>query len=302
MSARTLALNWSIDGSDGAAFLLVVGMLAITYLAAAAHGNRHDRRGRRWPARRTICFLSGLLALVVDLYSGIGIEADTRLSVHMLEHMLIWMVVAPLIVAGAPVRLAFYSLPRSRRRTLARLLHSPVVRAVTGPLGSVVLYAIVLLVTHLPAVYGLALENTYVHESEHALYLITSVLVWAPILAVDPLPHRLSPRARIACMGACMVPMAVVAGWLASAPQPVYGHYLQALGPRTLADQRLAAMIMLAAGLPTFLAPLWGLPRTSLAWIRRLLRSRVHSGVAALTDNTQSRPELNRVGADPEIG
>ena len=78
--------------------------------AAAAIGSRRDRRERRWPRRRTACFVAGLAVLVVDLYSGIGTEADVRLSVHMVEHMLMWVVVAPLLAAGAPVRLAFFAL------------------------------------------------------------------------------------------------------------------------------------------------------------------------------------------------
>ena len=143
-----------------------------------------------------------------------GTEADQRLSVHMVEHMVMWLVVAPLLAAGAPVRLAFYALARSGRRTLGRCLRSRPVSVVTGPVGSVSLFSTVLLVAHLPAVYGLALSNDYVHEIEHGLFLITSLLVWAPIIGVDPLPHRPAPRGQMACMLACMVPMAVVAAWL----------------------------------------------------------------------------------------
>src|SRR5690242_1742260 len=109
MSLRALALTWSIDGPVAATFLTLVAAAGTAYVAAAAHGSRHDRRGRGWPRRRTVCFLAGLGVLVIDLYSGIGTEADTRLSVHMLEHMVLWVLVAPLLAAGAPVRLAFYS-------------------------------------------------------------------------------------------------------------------------------------------------------------------------------------------------
>ena len=87
-------------------------------------GERRDRRRRRWPLRRTGCFLAGLALLVVDLYSGIGSEADVRLSAHMVEHMVMWVLVAPLLAAGAPVRLAFFALGRTGRRRLARGLHS----------------------------------------------------------------------------------------------------------------------------------------------------------------------------------
>ena len=52
-----------------------------------------------------------------------------------------------------------------------------------------------------------------------------------------------------------MLPMAVIAAWLGAAPDPVYGHYLGTLGPAAIHDQRLAAMIMLAAALPAFWVP-----------------------------------------------
>jgi cytochrome c oxidase assembly factor CtaG len=232
--------------------LVAVG---VTYLGAAARGRRLDRRGRRWPWHRTACFLAGLGVLGIDLYSGIGTGADTRLSVHMLEHMVMWVIVAPLLVAGAPVRLALFALPRAGRRRLGRCLRSPAVAAVTSPGGSVALFSAVLLVTHVPAIYGLALTNDYVHEAEHALYLLTAVLVWAPLLGIDPLPHRPGSGGQFACMVACMVPMGMIAVWLDVAASPVYGHYLSSLGPAALHDQREAATIMWVGCLAAFAVP-----------------------------------------------
>lgn len=255
MSLRALALNWRIDGPDATAFLALVAAIGTLYLLAAARGNSRDRRGRRWPRGRSVCFIAGLGVLVVDLYSGIGAQADERLSAHMLEHMVIWVIAAPLLAAGAPVRLAFYSLPRRGRRTLARWLHSSIVSAITAPTGSILLFSAALMVTHIPAIYGLALINPDVHEVEHGLYLLTSLLVWAPLLGVDPLPHRPGPRGRLACMAACMLPMIAIAVWLGTASDAVYSQYLHALGARALADQHLAATIMWAGGLPAFIAP-----------------------------------------------
>lgn len=264
MSPRALALDWTLDGPVGSAFLVMVVAIGAVYLAAAAHGRRQDRRGRRWPRGRTACFLGGLAVLVIDLYSGIGTAADVRLSDHMLEHMLMWVVVAPLLAAGAPVRLALYALPRTGRRRLGRCLRSPVVGAVTGPAGCVTLFAAVLLVTHLPAIYGLALSNDYIHEAEHGAYLLTSLLVWAPVIGVDPLPHRPGPRGRLACMIVCMVPMVLVAVWLTIASHPVYGRYAASLGPAALRDQRLAATIMWVGGLPALAVPVLG--RLRIPW------------------------------------
>ncbi|MGA2013464.1 MAG: cytochrome c oxidase assembly protein [Solirubrobacteraceae bacterium] len=257
MSVHALVSDWSVDGSAGVAFAVALAAAGFLYLMAAAVGTHRDRRARRWPWRRSACFLAGLAVLAIDLYSGIGTEADTRLSAHMLEHMIMWLVVAPLLAAGGPVRLALFALPREGRRTLGRWLHSRALTALTGPIGSVSVFSAVLLVSHIPAVYGLTLRSDGVHELEHGLYLGSALLLWAPLLGVDPLPHRPGPRGQAACTIACMLPMAGLALWLLSAPSPVYAHYLGTLGGGALADQRLAGAIMLFGGVPAFaLAPL----------------------------------------------
>ncbi len=89
-------------------------------------------------------------------------------------------------------------------------------------------FSAVLLVTHVPAVYGLALTNDTVHEAEHAAYLATALLMWAPLLGVDPLPHRVGPRGQAACLTACMAPMLLVGAWLGLEPHAVYHHYVAA--------------------------------------------------------------------------
>src|SRR5947209_14492683 len=171
MTLHGLLSDWSMDGATGAVFLALVGALGLLYLAAARRGERRDRRRRPWPARRTGFFLGGLALLAVDLYSGIGSAADERLSAHMVEHMVMWVIVAPLLAAGAPVRLAFFALARPGRRRLAGALHSRVVSTLARPTVSVAVFSAALILTHIPAVYGLALSNDYVHEAEHALYL-----------------------------------------------------------------------------------------------------------------------------------
>jgi putative membrane protein len=256
MTLHGLLFDWSMDGATGAVFLVLVVALGLVYVAAARHGERRDRRRRPWPVRRTSCFLGGLALLAVDLYSGIGSAADEQLSAHMVEHMVMWVMVAPLLAAGAPVRLALFSLGRTGRGRLARALHSDVVSTLTRPTVSVAVFSAALILTHIPAVYGLALSNDYVHEAEHALYLTTALLVWVPLLGVDPFPHRAGPRGQFGCMLACMVPMLLIAVWLGAAGHVVYAHYLDGQGvPAALHDQRVAATIMWAGGLPAFLVP-----------------------------------------------
>jgi cytochrome c oxidase assembly factor CtaG len=255
MSLRALALDWSLEGSVGIAFLVLCIAAGGAYASAAAIGSRRDRRRRQWPRARTACFCGGLAVLIVDLYSGIGTQADVRLSAHMVEHMVMWVVVAPLLAAGAPIRLAFFALDRGGRRRLAGWLHSAPLVALTSPVGSVTLFSVVVLGTHVPAVYGLALRNDTAHQAEHALYLFSALLMWAPLLGVDPLPRRLGARGQAACLATCMAPMLLVGAWLGLESHAVYHHYVVGLGPAALHDQRLAATIMWAGGLPAFALP-----------------------------------------------
>jgi putative membrane protein len=243
--------EWELDGTIGLLFSLLTVAIGIVYLVAAAVGRRRDRRSRRWPLGRTACFLGGLALLLIALDSGIGAGADEHLSDHMVEHMLIWLAVAPLLVAGAPIRLALFATGSVGRRRLARALHSEPVRWVTGPIVSTALFATVVVATQIPAVFDLTLENDLVHVAEHAAYLFTAVLVWAPLIGADPLPHRLGIGGRCWCVAACMLAMAAIAVWLLTAGSPVYGPYQEALGTAAaLHDQRLAGLIMLAAAIP----------------------------------------------------
>jgi putative membrane protein len=252
---------WELDGTLGLLFSALTVAVGVAYLAAAEIGRRRDRRRRRWPLGRTGCFLGGLAVLLVAVDSGIGAEADDYLSAHMVEHMLIWLAAAPLLVAGAPVRLALFALGRRGRRRLSTALHSRAVLALTGATLSTVLFSTVVVVSHIPAVYELTLEDGLAHIAEHALYLLTACLVWAPLIGADPLPHRLGPSGRCLCVLACMVPMAAIAIWLLAAGAPLYEPYQAALGPSAaLDDQRLAGLIMLAAGIPALALALVSLP------------------------------------------
>jgi cytochrome c oxidase assembly factor CtaG len=254
MSLRTLALDWQIDPS-ASALLAQLAAVAALYLAAAWQGNR--RRPPRSPLAHAAHHLlpRGPGRRGDRSVLGIGTQADTRLSAHMLEHMILWPIVAPLIAAGAPVRLGFHSLSRPGRRRLARCLRSRPVSALTSPVGAVSVFSAVILLTHIPAIYGRALSNELLHETEHALYLLTALLIWVPVIGADPLPHPPRSRGQVVCMIACMLPMLLISIWLATAGKPLYGHYVAQLGPQALHDQRLAATIMWAGTLPALAIP-----------------------------------------------
>jgi putative membrane protein len=197
-------------------------------------------------ASRLALLGSGLAVLIVALLPPLDAAADRQLSVHMLQHLLIVFVAAPLIVAGAPVRLALRTLPREGRDALVRLLHSRVARAIGHPLVAWSIFAAVMLGTHIPAFYDLALRVPAVHAGEHALYLWAALIFWAPLIAVDPLPHRLSSIGAVLYMLTAMIPMTIVGVWLLTAGSVVFTHYAAYSG--ALSDQHAGGVVMWLGG------------------------------------------------------
>jgi putative membrane protein len=205
--------------------------------------------------------------LVVAVLPGVDTAADRQLSIHMVQHLLIIFVAAPLIVAGAPVRLALRTLPPGGRVALGRLLNSRVVHALGHPVVAWSIFAVVLLGTHLPAVYDFALDHPVAHAGEHALYFWAALIFWAPLIAVDPVPHRLSAGGAVFYTITAMVPMTLVGVWLLSSETVVYAHYAPHAG--ALADQHNGAVVMwLAGGLAMIAATL------IVAWLALLREER----------------------------
>jgi putative copper resistance protein D len=209
----------------------------------------HLTRGR-WPRRRTASFLAGMACLLLALQSGIDTFADRMLSVHMVQHMLLLLVVPLLLLGGRPVILLLRALPPPHRRRLVDLLGRA--RPLTRPLCCLAFFYAVLLLTHLPAFYDATLRHPAVHDLEHVLYLLAGLLIWWPLLDVDPVPvHRLGGLARLAYAIATMLPMALVGAWLDRQPALAYAPYAgpaQSLHISALTDQANAGAIMWVAG------------------------------------------------------
>jgi cytochrome c oxidase assembly factor CtaG len=218
--------------------------LALPLAAALAYA-LGARRAGGWPRARTLAWAAGVAALALALSPPLHAWADARLSGHMVQHLLLTMVAAPLLVAGAPVRLALRGLERRGRRRLAGVLHSPAARVLAQPATGWAAFTAVLVGTHLVTpLYDLAVRDPAAHAIEHLAYLTVALLYWAPLVAADPLPVRLGSAGRLAWLLASMPPMGLVGAWLLSGPvrYPVYA------APGALADQREAASIMWAGG------------------------------------------------------
>ena len=154
--------------------------------------------GAPWPTGRSTAFFGGLALILLALQSPVDVYSEVFLWVHMIQHLLLSMVVAPLLLLGAPITLALRASPsRARRRFLLPVLHSVPVVALSNPLVAWLLFAGVMVGAHFSPLYEAALENPWIHDVEHMLFLASGLLFWWPVVARDPSRWRMSHPVRL---------------------------------------------------------------------------------------------------------
>jgi len=209
-------------------------------------------------------FAAGLAATAVALVSPLDAVAGGLLVAHMVQHMLLILVAAPLLAAGAPGLALLLALPPWSRRRLARLrLSAPVAaarRLADAPVVAWSLHVAAIWLWHLPAVYGAALVSAPVHALEHASFLGTAWLFWRLVLSPDP-RRRLAPGLRMLLVFVTALPTNLLGALLTFAPNPLYAGQSAAAarwGLTALSDQQLAGVVMWVPADVAYLAVLCG--------------------------------------------
>jgi putative copper resistance protein D len=288
-SFPSVLLEWRFDPTAIVPLVLVAALYAwaVRRVDAAHPGNRH-------PAHRTWLFMAGLVAIAVALTSPIEAYEGLLFSVHMIQHMLLELVAAPLLLAGAPITLALrVSSPRVRRGLLA-VLQSRVVHVISFPVIAWVLFAAVNWGWHFSTLYDQALENDLLHYFQHATFLGAALLFWWPAIGADPSPWRLPHPMRLFYLFLAMPQNSFLGVALLQTSTVLYPHYVtngRTWGPSPLEDQHLGGVLMWVMGDMAFLA---GMAVVVALWVRyeerrtsrldaRLAAERAASGEEAWT-------------------
>jgi Predicted membrane protein len=272
-TAASLLLGWTFEPLPTLGIAVAVGwwLWAVRRVDSLHPGNRV-------PRRRTVAFLGGMAALAFALVSGIGRYDTALFSVHMVQHVLLMLVAAPLVVLAAPVTLALrLSSSETRHRWLLPILHSHVVHFMAHPVTAWVMFAAMMWATHFSPLFNASLEDPLIHDLEHFLFLTGALLFWLPAVALDPAPWRMSHPARIGYLFTQMTQNTFLAVVILNATSVLYPHYATLVRPwgiAALEDQRLAAGIMWIAGDAIFLAAIMA---AVAGWMRAEARDEARS-------------------------
>jgi len=232
--------------------------------SVALHGSHAQWDRWLW---RGIYFLIAIFIILLGTSAPIDILSSRLLWVHMIQHLLILVVMAPLLVASAPLLPLWLGLPRRARRLVrsSAILNagSPFHRLghwLRQPVISCILLIVGTWVWHLPALYDLALTNAAIHDwCEHATFLVVSFFFWTQVIPSPPLRPRLGYLGRAGCVGIAILQNVILAVLIGFAQVPLYAPYAHlALAPgglSALQDQQLGAGMMWVFGdLPLVIA------------------------------------------------
>ena len=280
LASRGWLHHWSFE--PWAVVLLVSSGALYTFGVRRLWRNAGAARGLS--RGQVASFAAGWLSLVVALVSPLDALGDRLFSAHMVQHELLMIVAAPLLVVGRPLAAWAWAVPQPGLRAVGGWLRSPawsaLWRVLTNPLAAWTLHPLALWIWHVPAFFESALQNAGWHVLQHASFLITALLFWWTVLGRDQRSRTSAGLATI-YLFTTMLHTGLLGALLTFASSPLYPAYLASAGTfgiDPLEDQQLGGLVMWVPGGLAYLA-------AGLAAAARLL-----SPPVARTGPTHSAP------------
>lgn len=262
--------------------MILLAVPAMWYATGVRALWRAAGRGHGVTGLRVVSFAGGIATLAIALLSPIDELADALFSAHMVQHLLLIMVAAPLWVLGNPLLPMLFALPCDIRHGLGRwwMRNASLRRSVhfiTTPGVVLVAHMGALWFWHFPVPYQAALGNASLHAAEHLSFFLTALLFWWVV--VTPMGRRRAsePAAIFMVVGTLMQSGVLGAMlMLARAPwYPAHGPATRAWGRTLLEDQQLAGLLMWIPGTVVYVTAAAVL---FVAWMRRDERGAGRSG------------------------
>ena len=232
------------------------GLVAALVVAAYAYarGARRLRDGagpRALPAWHIVMFAAGWAAVAGAMLPPLRDATESSLAAHMVQHELLIVIAAPLLVVGrAPVAM-LWALPQSVRARARAVLSAAGPRFMRHTLASpLVVWSIaaaLFWMWHVPPVFKTALESEALHAVEHLCFFGGALASWW--VALHGRYGRLGYGAAALWLFVTALHSSLLGGLLTVSPRLWYGMPAGELVPlRALEDQQLAGLLMWVPG------------------------------------------------------
>jgi cytochrome c oxidase assembly factor CtaG len=202
--------------------------------------------------RQGLLFAAGWLVLAGAVVSPLHEAGEHSFAAHMLEHELLMLIAAPLLVLSDPLPVMLWAFPAPARRSLGGLARLTAVRAfwrwLTAPAVATLLQAAALWLWHMPGLFDRALASEGWHVAQHLSFLVSALLFWSAVMP----GRRGNPMLAALCLFATSLISGALGAMMAFSTSPWYAGYsalgLAPFGLTPAEDQQLAGLLMWIPG------------------------------------------------------
>jgi putative membrane protein len=199
---------------------------------------------------RLAAFMSALFSVWAAVASPLATLDHQSLTVHMMKHLLLMTVAAPLVLAGAPALTLVCALPRLFIKSYPPLASLPA-RWLKNCLGHPALCWLAgtaaVIGWHLPVVFQWGMRFQGMHVLEDVSFLVAGLLFWWPLVQSSPVAPRSSRWLLALYLFFAMLPCDILSAFLVFCNRLVYPFYLstpQLFRLSPLEDQECAGALM----------------------------------------------------------
>jgi len=198
-------------------------------------------------------FTSGLLSVWIAIASPLAMLDHELLLIHMVQHIVLMAVSAPLILLGEPTLPLLHGLPQSFvQGALGPCLRwSPmrrVGRILSHPAFCWIAATITVIGWHVPAVFELGLRSHWWHLVQNISFLVSGLLFWWPVIQPYPSVSRWPRWSVPLYLFLATLPCDALSAFLAFCDRVVYRSYLfehhRPFDISPLQDQEWAGVLM----------------------------------------------------------
>ncbi len=251
MVLHSAKFTWNFEPWFFVPFIVV----AILYVVGLVNIWRHAGMGRGLRVLSSLCFLGAFLTAGFIFISPLDTLSEELFSAHMVQHMLLILVAAPLLLKSEIPLALLWSFPRRWAQSIGHGIHASnflmrLWQILTHPLCTWLLFTVTFWFWHASSLYEAALRNEFMHFVEHLTFLITAMLFWWQLLKPTEQKH-LRYGFAIPYLFTTLLQSGILGALMTFASRPWYVTYTlhaNAWNLTPLQDQQLAGLIMWILG------------------------------------------------------
>lgn len=224
--------------------LLSVGLLVGFWGLVRRHGAVMKPGGSAVTRRQASMWVAGVAVFWLSDGWPMAALSEHLFSFHMLQHLVQAFVIPPLLLLGLPEWMGDVLLRNDRFRASIQWL--------TKPLVAGVLFNIVFVVTHVPAVVSGQLSNELIHAADHLLLIATATFMWVNVMSPFPtILRQLSALGSMLFLFTMTLVPTIPSAFLIFGESALYPVYATATRPWNISlidDMRVGGLIMKLVG------------------------------------------------------